>query len=514
MTSAQREPSAGESRERGGLRWTIERKLGSLFALLGGLQVLIGAVVAWHVHVTVLDVGRVLEEHRETSLSRDLVNQLRNLGQHLGTRGGEGPASAGEKALLLDLCDEARALLEELRRGPPGEDPSESGHAREELAFYRELELGLPELRAQIEAYQPAARAEAALGRVLGVASELHDEMRRESVESGEDLAQRSRTMRSVVVLASVGSLALLGTAFLLVRRTVVRPVRELGHGARRLGRGELGLRLPERSRDEIGDLTREINQMAAELEAMKTSLEQRVRERTREFVRAARLAGLGTLAAGVAHEINNPLASIASCAEGLQRRLARDELDAGEAREYLEIIAREAYRAHEITQRLLDFAREGPSERAACDPAKTVEELAMLLRHRMEGRGVHLAVDCKSGLQVLANVSALKQVLLNLLQNALDASPPGGRVLLSCGRRGDELVLQVEDEGAGIPPEHLERVFDPFFTTKAPGKGTGLGLAIVHRIVEDHGGRVEVESRPGRTRFQVVLPLAGAVPA
>jgi signal transduction histidine kinase len=256
---------------------------------------------------------------------------------------------------------------------------------------------------------------------------------------------------------------------------------------------------------------------MAAELEAMRTDLERRVRERTREFVRAARLAGLGTLAAGVAHEINNPLASIASCAEGLEQRLRGNTLERDEALEYLQIIASEAYRAHEITSRLLEFARAEPGEKGPCDLAALARELELLLHHRMRRAGVELELACSQELPpVMGNASELKQVLLNLLENALDASPRGGRVRLECGVGPDGVELVVSDQGAGIPEADLDRVFDPFFTTKAPGEGTGLGLAIVHRIVADHGGRVEVGGGEGGrgARFRALLPAAREVPA
>ena len=130
-----------------------------------------------------------------------------------------------------------------------------------------------------------------------------------------------------------------------------------------------------------------------------------------------------------------------------------------------------------------------------------------------MERGGVVLELNCSPGVpEVLGNASELKQVLLNLLENALDASPRGGRIRLECAAHPDGVELCVEDQGPGIPAADLERIFDPFFSTKAPGRGTGLGLAIVHRIVADHGGHVEVDAggSPGRgARFRVVLPAA-----
>ena len=251
---------------------------------------------------------------------------------------------------------------------------------------------------------------------------------------------------------------------------------------------------------------------MSDELHGMRTGLEQRVEERTREFVRAARLAGLGTMAAGIAHEINNPLASIASCAEGLERRLSKGTVDAQAQREYLGIIAKEAYRAHEITSRLLDFARTENGVRVSFGAGELMRELRVLLEHRLRSRQLDLDVQIEPELpQLSGNPSEVKQVLLNLIHNAIDASPQAGHVMVRWSRVGNDVRIEVEDQGSGIAADLREKIFDPFFTTKEPGSGTGLGLAIVHRIVTAHSGRVEVQDTGHGALFRVQIPLNSA---
>jgi signal transduction histidine kinase len=342
------------------------------------------------------------------------------------------------------------------------------------------------------------------------LADVLRDEMRREAQESSLELLDRGREMRAKVVLATLLGLLVIAALTWMVRKHVVRPVVALREGAARIGSGDLTHRVGIASHDEIGELATEFDRMASELQGMRDELEARVEERTREFLRAARLAGLGTMAAGIAHEINNPLASIASCAEGLERRVASGKATPEEQREYLQIIAREAYRAHDITSRLLDFARTDPAPTAEFRFGDVVRDLDVLLEHKLRSRNVRLDVRCeREGPALYGNAAEWRQVLLNILHNAIDASLEGGVVRATCRQEGEAIVLDVEDQGPGVPAADVERIFDPFFTTKAPGKGTGLGLSIVHRIVEAHGGRIEVTNTGRGALFRVRVPLA-----
>jgi signal transduction histidine kinase len=333
-------------------------------------------------------------------------------------------------------------------------------------------------------------------------------EMRR----AHEDVDRRANAAVWIMVLTVVFSLLALSGSLWFVFAQVVRPVLALRDGAERFGRGELGHRVRSRARDELGELARSFDRMADRVGETHEALEERIKHRTRQLVRTGRLADLGTLAAGVAHEINNPLASIASCAEGLQRRLQRREVPVAEQLEYVETIAREAYRAHEITARLLAFARQDVGPVGPVDVAPVARDLLLLLRHQFEQRGLRLVMTLPESLPaVQANANELKQALLNLLANARDASPHGGVVELRGLRQGDEICLEIRDQGSGIPEELMDRIFDPFFTTKPAGKGTGLGLAVACAIVEGFGGSLDAENLPtGGACFRITLPLAG----
>jgi two-component system NtrC family sensor kinase len=307
-----------------------------------------------------------------------------------------------------------------------------------------------------------------------------------------------------VVVITS-----LLG-ASMLIRRSIVLPIRRLTARVEELGRGPIGAPgSPLRSRDEIGVLARTFEEMASRVSLTQESLQERVEARTRELIRAARYADIGVLASGVAHEINNPLASIASCAEGLQRRLASGPVAADEQADYLGTIASEAYRARGITSRLLALARADRGAVDYVDLEPLLAQVEAITRHSLAERSVRLMLDVGApDLGCRGVAEELLQALVNLIRNAMDASPAGGAVRVGVHASGGSVEIAVEDDGPGIPPGDEERIFDPFFTTKPPGRGTGLGLALVAAIAEAHAGRVDVgRADSGGARFTLVLP-------
>jgi signal transduction histidine kinase len=310
--------------------------------------------------------------------------------------------------------------------------------------------------------------------------------------------------------LASVGTVAALG--WVLLRR-VLRPVAELRDSVVHFGRGEGDTRLPIRRRDELGDLALAFADMQSQLRAHQTDLEQRVEERSREVLRTARLAQLGTLAAGIAHEINNPLASIVACSEGLLRDLRDGTTDNDGLRDYLGILHKEALRARDITGKLLRFAHHDRTRREPVALVEQVHEVSALFSHQFADAGVSLEIDAPEspddpdGLSILGDAAEWRQVLFNLLRNALDASPRGGRIVVSVRHDHGDVELGVRDQGPGIPAEIEERVFEPFFTTKPPGRGTGLGLSIVHRIVTTHGGRIRLAGDDTGAHVIVTVP-------
>jgi signal transduction histidine kinase len=238
-----------------------------------------------------------------------------------------------------------------------------------------------------------------------------------------------------------------------------------------------------------------------------------RAKQLERQMLLTERLTTAGRLAAGVAHELNNPLATIAGCAESLSSRLADQALAArpelADFPGYLKLIEEEAFRCKEITGSLLQFVREPGHRRAPTDLNTLVHKTIELLSRQSRFAGSTFATDLDPELApVVVNEGQVRQVFLGIASNALEAMDGRGRLTIRTRRRGDDVHAEFADEGPGIPPDVLPRIFDPFFTTKPPGQGTGLGLAIAQSIVADHGGRIEVEPAvAGGTVFRVVLP-------
>ena len=225
------------------------------------------------------------------------------------------------------------------------------------------------------------------------------------------------------------------------------------------------------------------------------------------QLLRQERLASLGLLAAGVAHEVNTPLTGISSYTQMLLEEMPADD----PRREILQKIEAQSRRASSIANSLLDLVRpeRAPFEGVSLDAA--AREVLKLFEPQIRERGIRLEADLCAGLPLVhGDRGKLQQVLLNLLLNARDAVGDGGTVRVSTYARGGAVVLEVVDDGVGIAEEDLSRIFDPFFTTKGVGKGTGLGLSISHGIVREHGGEMHVESSPGEfTRFRVEIPAS-----
>ena len=236
------------------------------------------------------------------------------------------------------------------------------------------------------------------------------------------------------------------------------------------------------------------------------------------EAAQARKLAAVGTLAAGAMHEINNPLATIGACAETLALQLsdpAMPELLRESFAELCDIIDHEVHRSKRILNGLLDFSRPTGATRSPAELRDIVEQTLRLLKYHPAFTAMQVDVDLPADarLVVRADRDQLVQVLMALMLNAMDAMNQSGVIRLRASRspmRGEEVVMEVIDEGSGISPTVRQRLFEPFFTTKPPGRGTGLGLSICYGIVADHGGRIEVDSAVGKgSTFRVILPLA-----
>jgi len=331
-----------------------------------------------------------------------------------------------------------------------------------------------------------------------------------------------------LAVLIAADVVIFLGFGRFLVSRLVTAPMEALVDATQAVASGELSRRAPPGDTREFDRLAESVNQMT-----------ERLLDAQGALVRAEKLASVGRLAAGIAHEVGNPLAAVANYVELLRRRGVEPDIVAA--------IDREAHRIDVIVRSLLDYARPRDARREPVDLAAVASRAVELLRSQGALRPVSVDVAPGTGLPpVLGDPAALEQVFVNLLLNAVDAAGDGGRIAVVAAvtrlgepeaeRRGSDLgegaralprssrrstrhlegaadgslavQIVVADSGGGVPAELRDRIFDPFFTTKAPGKGTGLGLAIVQRIVQDHGGRVDVSAaREGGAAFTVTLP-------
>jgi two-component system NtrC family sensor kinase len=235
--------------------------------------------------------------------------------------------------------------------------------------------------------------------------------------------------------------------------------------------------------------------------------------EANRAVARAEKIAAIGRLAAGVVHEINNPLATIAACAEALESRVNDGEFKESPAvddlREYLGLIRSEAFRCKTITNGLLDFSRTRPAAHAPVSLGDVISSAIRLLAHQQRANNINFQIETADDLPLVSgDEGQLQQVIIALGTNAIDAMPVGGQLRIVSSKNGENVCVEVSDNGAGIPAENVTKIFEPFFTTKEVGKGTGLGLAVCYGILTEHGGSLDVQSTLGvGTTFTISLP-------
>lgn len=385
----------------------------------------------------------------------------------------------------------------------------------------------LPSLQRAIQRYQELIEHPIEFGVTPSVAESVLRSVGHEISEHSDHLAERERaaliaTLRQSrhALLWSVGLVVLLALAGgQLLYRAVGRPLRRLEEQLEPLAEGRFQSFSMVSHDREIVSFTTALNRMLEELGL-----------RRRQVLQSEKLAALGTLASGVAHELNNPLGNISGACQILIEEF--DGLEALPAhehaalREWLTQIDDETERARRIVRTLLDYSRKPLLEGASCLLGETLEKSLLLLRQRLPHADC-VRFDLPPALRVCADPQRMQQVFINLIQNALDAGgesvqvnirarqatprdwPPAGAGLVVGARNGHAAVLiTVEDDGTGIPIERLDHIFDPFFTTRAPGEGTGLGLYIVGEIVQEQGGAIAVSSPPeGGACFHLWLP-------
>ncbi len=341
----------------------------------------------------------------------------------------------------------------------------------------------------------------------------------RGSIQAAQ-LSANAKRRFTIAAVSSVSGLLIAGAIVIGVwqYRSVMRPMTELNAGVRHLASGEFSRKLPVHGHREFAELARDFNQMAAQLDELYGSLEKQVEEKSRELVRSQHLASVGFLAAGVAHEINNPLGVITGFAEFTQQQLQQQPKSAAteQIEKALQAINDEAFRCKQITEKLLSMAHSTEVPRAPVDLAAVAEEVIPLLRALREYEHRPIRFTREGDATILANESEMKQVMLNLLTNALEAvNDHAGRVEVSV-RRGEKSVeLTVKDNGRGMTQQTLERVFEPFFTLpREHRRGTGLGLSITHAIIDAHGGSIRASSAGlGQgSEFNATIPVASSL--
>jgi signal transduction histidine kinase len=519
-------------------RWRIRHKL-----LLGlGLMVAVMALVIggtvrglWGYYVT---TAAIRAKHAELKAAEEFKEAVADL-----TSPGSLDALAHNPSDVKEKEQPSRKKLDEFEQQLQKEILEHGQNPRDcqlELLLIPELGKKLEQFQAAVGALRPEMRRAGDDPPPAGddnAASPIRD--------SAEDLRRTTRDLRDhinkkleerlseskshyqttiwIIVPASVlGLVVLAGFPFYA---WVFHPIRDLEAGVARVARGEFGHRIEVHSGDEMEELADAFNDMTDRLEELYGDLARQVNERSRQLVRSERLASVGFLAAGVAHEINNPLASIAFCSEALEARLGdlvRVARAAGRGEDsevfakYLKMIQEEAFRCKNITERLLEFSRTGERRREETDLGALVQSVLDLTQHLQNSRGKELELrvntDRVPGGRILARVNAeeIKSVVLNLVVNALDSMDQVGKLTVVLGQRDGMAELKFIDGGCGMTQEVLDNIFEPFFTRSRSGKGTGLGLTISHRIVTQHGGELEAASdgpSHGST-FTVRLPL------
>jgi two-component system NtrC family sensor kinase len=347
------------------------------------------------------------------------------------------------------------------------------------------------------------------------------------------DQVMRANTYTIIALSLGFVILAAILVSF-LVNRMVYLPLRDLEEGAQRLASGDLEQPIPIRGADEFGQLAASFNSMTealgksrVELQDWGRTLEQKVDEARRELHRAQaetakseKLASVGLLAAGIAHELNNPLTGVLTFSHLVRKKMPEGSPEA----EDLDLVIQETKRCAAIIRRLLDFAREQAPEKKFSDLNGLIEETTHLIEQPAHVEDIDITLDLDEQLPAIwIDEDLIRQVIMNILVNAQHAIEGEGNITIRTRvlpeykgskpgvRQVPMVAISITDTGCGIPEADLQRIFDPFFTTKGVGKGTGLGLSVSHGTVEAHGGVIEVDSVVGEgTEFRIYLPIAG----
>jgi signal transduction histidine kinase len=513
-------------------RWRIRHKLMLGLALVVGIMALLLAGTLQGLMAYLATVKNIDSKLNELQAAVELKGKIHALRTDPETK----ESSPAKLTILRNRIEIAKAALTSYqdtlqhtldRRRDPDK-------GIKELLHVEDLKNRFPDLE---KAVADTANAKLGSGEIGG--SILEEGQVKESIKKLEQAADelveviydglykalsdaKAHYRSSLIVVLSMSVLGVVLMAGLLrfFYRWVFYPIRDLGLGVDRVAHGDFEHRIEVYSGDEMEDLAAAFNDMTGRLREMYRDLAHQVNERSRQLIRSERLASVGFLAAGVAHEINNPLASIAFCSEALESRMAsllEEAKGEGEViTKYLRMIQQEAFRCKAITQRLLEFSRTGERRRESTDLAQLIQSVLDVVQHLQNSKGKHIIFEPAGETPAWINTQEIKSVVLNMVVNALDSMDENGTLTITLGQRDGMAEMKFTDTGCGMTAEVLENIFEPFFTRSRTGKGTGLGLAISHRVITQHGGEIEATSAGlslGST-FIVRLPMqpAGSV--
>jgi signal transduction histidine kinase len=481
------------------------------FAVLTVTFGVITATIVFNMQVVEDQIQVVRRAYVPLALSsKDLAQREGDLAEYLEQQFAGMPSLQSAWTYLRNARERRNLSLAALRKAVPNLGEIAGNDAKQFSIGIEQIATGAATLDADYDAIKTAAEKSLPLDdlsfaealrriktterRLGGAAKSLSTQLENRVNSRTQRVEQNEHTLRRWTILLGLCAVVL-GLVMTLWVIITLRPLRRLREAARRVAGGNYDSRIPERGPTEVADLARELNSMARAVE-----------EREHELVRSERLAAVGKMAAMITHEVRNPLSSI-----GLNTELLEEELDSGpsEAKDLLHAIHREVDRLTAITEEYLAFARL-PKPKLAYEAVNPmVGALAAFMREDLAAKNVDLAVELTDGDPIaLIDAAQLRQCLINLVRNATEAvaAKGKGKVTLRTRHAGNRALIEVEDDGIGIPADVLPRLFDPFFSTKEGG--SGLGLALTQQIVKDHGGDLAVDSTVGKgTVFRVAVP-------
>lgn len=515
-------------------RWPIRFKLiAGLSVVVGMMLILMGASI-FGLHSFHMSYLTLADQLPELGASADLIESVYRL---------HAPRD-GTKAELDDLRQRAVAAqdallvyFKQLKKNTTQGSRVDSGTDELGLAFL--IDDDLAEIRKELTAshapaetilpgtsvyvkylqtlpsVRPASGIKERVDRLHETVMQLPRKLFRDSWAVLTLSQMKYHTSRVIVWISAVMVLGMLCGLMFLFQRWVLFPLRVLQRGVRHVARGSFGYKINLQSGDEMQALAEAFNDMTAKISLTYAELERQVQERSGQLVRSERLAGVGFLAAGVAHEINNPLASIAFCAEALDHRLERllnssTDPDHRVVANYLKMIQEEAFRCKSITEKLLDFSRCNDIKRERTELVGLIQGVVDMIRHIGKYTGKSIVFQPREAVMAYVDHQEIKQVVLNLIVNALESMDTNGILRIEARYSQGMAEMVFTDSGCGMSAEVLENIFEPFFTKRRDGKGTGLGLSITHRIINQHHGEIMASSRgenQGST-FTVRLPV------